>query len=188
MGIKQLGAGELSMNIIMNVCILVMSLFLTVAVLGCVFESSVEEEPTAAEEPTATIVIGEPVTVVIDDSGAADPEEPVNVEGLPVHKVIDGKLERGSRVKVTNTVVKGVDKRLPIRESAGVESPIIGSAAEGATGTILGGPNHDDGWGWWEIAWDDKGKVAFTEGENCCIGWSTETNFSQDVRYLTEIR
>ena len=171
------------MNIITNVCVLVMSLFLTVAVIGC----DIQTDPVA-EEPVATIVIAEPLTVVIDDLGAADPNDPVVVEDLPIHKIIDGKLERGSRVKVTNTVVNGVDKRLSIRESAGIESPIIGSAAEGATGTILGGPGFDDGWTWWEIAWDDKGKVAFTEGENCCIGWGAETNFAQDVRYLTEIR
>ena len=171
------------MNIITNVYFLVMSLSLTVAVIGCNLQPD-----SVAEVPVAAIVIAEPVTVVIDDPVVADPDDPVVVEDLPVHKIIDGILERGSRVKVTNTVVNGVDKRLPIRESTGIESPIIGSAAEGATGTILGGPNHSDGWTWWEIAWDDKGKVAFTEGENCCIGWSTETNFSQDVRYLTEIR
>lgn len=179
------------MNIIMNACILVMSLFLTVAMLGC----TVQGDP-AETEPTINVVIAEPITLVINDPIVTDPGEStvVNpgestvVEELPVHKVIDGILGRGNRVKVTNTIVNGVDKRLPIKNPAGIESPTIGSAADGAIGTILNGPVLDDGWTWWEIAWNDNGKVAFNQGENCCIGWSIETNFDQNVRYLTEVR
>ena len=170
------------MKIIVNVCVLVMSLFLIVAVLGC----GSEEDPVA----------GEPVIGIVGKPVVADPKElvvvvirePIVMEEQPVHKVIDGILERGSRVEVTNTIVNGVDQRLSIREPAGIDSPIIGSAAEGTTGTILEGPSLGDGWTWWEIAWDDNGKVAFDEGHKCCIGWSAETNFAQDVRYLTEMR
>ncbi len=101
--------------------------------------------------------------------------------------LVDGILQRGGRITVTNTIVDGVDKRLHIRNPEGIESEIIGSAAEGATGIILNGPALGDGWTWWEIAWDNNGKVDFNDGENCCIGWSAETNLDQNVRYLTEI-
>lgn len=165
-----------------------MSLFLTVAVLGCGVERvPVEEEPQEPQEPVV-VVIREPVVTGLDNPLSVDPDDSIVIGKLPIHKVIDGKLERGSRVKVTNTIVNGVDKRLPIKGLAGIESPMTGSAANGATGTILSHPSHSDGSIWWEIAWDDNGKIAFNEGENCCIGWSPETNFAQDIRYLTEIR
>lgn len=157
-----------------------------IALLVCVFIVGCggDEE---TEDPSPN-----PRTTPIVDPGDVSPNPgttPIVDPGdQPVHKVIDGILERGSRVKVTNTIVNGVDKRLRIRNPAGIESPIIGSAAEGATGTILDGPGLGDGWAWWEIAWDDNGKVAFNEGQKCCIGWSAETDFDQNVRYLTEIR
>ena len=189
------------MNIIMSVCVLVTSLFLTVAVLSCGIESQEgllgeETEETEETEEPVDVVIGEPIiadpddplVVVVRDPVVVDPDDSVVVGKPPVHKVVDGILERGSRVEVTNTIINGIDKRLPIREPAGIESPIIGSAAIGATGTILSRPVLGDGGAWWEIAWDDNGKVAFNEGDNCCIGWSAETNFDQNVRYLTEIR
>lgn len=185
------------MNIIMIVCVLIMSLFLVVAMLSCgtLPEEGLlgeeTEEPEGTEEPV-DVVIGEPVVADPEEPVVvvviADPNEPVVVGEPPVHKVIDGILERGSRVEVTNTIVNGTDKRLPIRKPAGIKSPIIGSAANGATGTILSRPVLGDGGAWWEIAWDDNGKVAFNEGDNCCIGWSAETNFDQNIRYLTEIR
>lgn len=175
------------MNIIMNMCILVISLFLTVAVLSC---GTAPQEGLLGEEPEepAVVFIREPVVTGLDNPLAIDRDDSIVVGKLPIHKFIDGKLERGSRVKVTNTIVNGVDKRLPIRGRPGIESPMIGSVANGAIGTILSHPSHGNGLIWWEIAWDDKGKIAFNEGENCCIGWSPETNFAQGIRYLTEIR
>ena len=79
-----------------------------------------------------------------------------------------------------------MDKRLRIRNPAGIEEAIIGSTGDGATGTILNGPALGDGWTWWEIAWDNNGKVGFNEGEEYCIGWSAETDRYGNVRYLTE--
>ena len=90
------------MNIIMNVCVLVMSLSLTVAVFSCGTQPQEgllgegTEEPEEPEEPV-DVVIGEPVV--------ADTDNPLVVGEPFVHKVIDGILERGSRVAVTNTIV-----------------------------------------------------------------------------------
>ena len=98
----------------------------------------------------------------------------------------DGILEIGSRVKATNTLVSGVDEKLHIRESAGINSLIIGSAADGATGTILNSHDVGDGYKWWEISWDNNGNTAFYEEKQCCIGWSAETDLEGNVRYLLE--
>ena len=76
-----------------------------------------------------------------------DPEDPVQTDPTDPDPVdVDGKLEKGSRVKVTNTIVDGVDKKLRIRNPAGIDSEIIGSAADGATGTIIDGLQIGDGW------------------------------------------
>ena len=129
------------------------------------------------------------VTSGTDPDKTEDPVDPDPVQPEPPEPVVvDGKLEKGSRVKVTNTIVEGEDKRLHIRNPAGIdEEKIIGSAAEGATGTIVDGPLIVDGWRWFEVLWDDNGKVAFNVGHDCCFGWSAEADKNNVVRYLTEI-
>ena len=134
-------------------------------------------------------------TIIVSGGTDSDKEDPVDKDGNgdpvqpepPDPVVVDGKLEKGSRVKVTNTIVDGVDKRLFIREDVGRDSDEIGSAADGATGTIVAGPVIGDDWIWFEVLWDDNGKVAFNEGHDCCFGWSAESDINDVVRYLTEI-
>lgn len=116
-----------------------------------------------------------------------DPVDPDPEPEPPEPPAVDGKLEVGSRVKVTNTIVDGVDKRLHIRNPAGIEGDIVGSAADGATGTIIDGPLIGDGWSWFQVLWDNNGKVAFGAGHECCTGWSAETDRDNVFRYLTEI-
>ena len=156
----------------------VLSIVCVSFMIGC----GVQEESPPNEPPNSIIIITKDDIPDVDPiTGEPPPPEPV------VPEPVDGILERGSRIKVTNTIVDDVDKRLRIRNPAGIESPIVGSAADGATGTILGGPAFGDGWKWWEIAWDNNGKVAFNEGKDCCIGWSAETSLDRNFRYLTEI-
>ena len=157
-----------------SVLILFFALFF---IVGC---GEVEDEPTVI--PSSIPLPGNGSTPDVDEPEDLTAEDPP-AEDPPV----DGILEKGSRVKVTNVVFQGEDKGLNIREDAGIESPIIGSAKKGATGTIIRGPGCCDGWIWWEILWDDNGKAVFEEDQECCFGWSAETNLDGNIRYLTEI-
>ena len=97
----------------------------------------------------------------------------------------DDRLRVGDRVKVTNTG----NLRLFIRDPPRFEKDrrnVIGSAADGATGTILEGPVHRDGFTWWRVEWDANEKVGFNEGVPCCIGWSAEVD--GNIKLLTKIK
>ena len=163
----------------LNTLMTTICIFATVGaffVIGCDSDDSASNN-TLTPDKTEVPVDPDPPDPVQPDPDP-DPPDPVPV---------DGKLEVGSRVKVTNTIVDGVDKRLHIRNPAGIESDIIGSAADGATGTIVDGPALGDGWTWFQVLWDDNGKVAFGAGHECCTGWSAETDRDNVFRYLTEI-
>ena len=126
-------------------------------------------------------VISMPTLPTPDDQGnQGENTGPNNVVVNP----LNGVVEVGDCVIVTNTGVK----RLRIRNPPGVDQDIeniIGSAGDGATGTVIDGPMLGDGFAWWQIEWDANEKVGFNPGEPCCIGWSAEETLD-GIRLLTE--
>lgn len=52
---------------------------------------------------------------------------------------------------------------LHVREGPGTEYDVVDTAAEGATGQVIGGPRTADGYTWWEVAYHDH-----------ATGWSAD--------------
>ena len=189
--------GESSMNIIMNVCVLVMSLFLTIVVLGCGSDDDPIEEPS--EDSKSTIEESEEQTVEESEEQAVVPriegaEEPVVAE-IPLWDVPFNELSENQRFAILalgpddKVIVKNAleDHGLHVRDPAGLhlgEQNVIGHMFNGAVGTIIRGPEIGRRLIWFEIKWEAIGKGRCEiNGRNPCVGWSAAVS-QNDTRLL----
>lgn len=121
---------------------------------------------------------------VVEVSPQPEPEPPVN--GLTENQqYARDVLGPGSKVIVQNTPE---DHGLHMRDPAGLhlgEANIIGHMFNGATGTILDGPEIVSDLYWFEIKWNDIGGLGRCEINNRepYVGWSAAVS-EKDTRLL----
>ena len=184
------------MNIIMNVCVLVMSLFLTIVVLSCgsdddPMKGTLEESEPTLENPEPTLENPKEPPVVPHIPGA---EEPIVAE-IPLWDVPFNELSENQRFAILalgpddQVIVKNAleDHGLHVRDPAGLhlgEKNVIGHMFNGAVGTIIRGPEMGRRLIWFEIKWEAIGKGRCEiNGRNPCVGWSAAVS-QKDTRLL----
>ena len=93
-------------------------------------------------------------------------------------KTYNNPLGIGYEVIVQNAVASDGKKGVYLRENPGRGNAPVGAVFNGATGTIMKGPETEDDHRWWKIQWDVDSEINWSPEYPCnqspCEAWVAE--------------
>ena len=93
-------------------------------------------------------------------------------------KTYNNPLGIGYEVIVQNAVASDGKKGVFLRENPGRGNAPVGAVFNGATGTIMKGPETEDDHRWWKVQWDVDSEINWSPEYPCnqspCEAWIAE--------------